>query len=123
MTPFASVALFRRNGSVVFKAPRKESSAEKTQARKSASRFWSGSIVEPDKLTKLVVLAVGGGLVLIGERQPGRAWMEYRMTPAEAAKQPHLAACLSELGVDADQAPPPLPDTLEINGAIYRREI
>ncbi|HEY5797689.1 MAG TPA: hypothetical protein VIU82_22015 [Bosea sp. (in: a-proteobacteria)] len=123
MPPFASIALFRRNGSVVFKPARKESSAEKTQARKSASRYWNGNIVEPDVLVKLVVVQATGRAVTISERQGGRDWLEYTIDTAEAAKQPHVAACLAELGVDAASAPAAMPDVLEINGAIYRREI
>lgn len=122
MTPFASVALFRRNGSVVFKAPRKEASDTATQARKSASRFWSGNIQEPDKLTKIVLVQWIGKAAHVSERQ-GQHWIEYRIDHAEALKQPHLAACLSELGIDPDNAPPTMPDTLEINGVIYKREI
>lgn len=123
MTPFASVALFRRNGSVVFKSPRKESSAEKTQARKSASRFWNGNIVEPDRLVKVVLVQSTGRGVTVSERQDGRDWLEHTIAPADAAKQPHVAACLAELGVDAASVPAALPDVIEINGVIYRREI
>ncbi|WP_454618347.1 hypothetical protein [Bradyrhizobium cenepequi] len=127
MTLFASVALFRRDGAIVFKAPRKEPSQDKTQARKSASRFWRGNIAEPDVLTKIIVVQQAGRLIQIAERAVSggqdRPWVEYRLDHAEAIKAPHVAACLAELGVDPASAPPPMPDTLEINGVIYRREI
>ena len=127
MTPFASVALFRRDGSTVFKAPRKEPNADKTQARKSASRYWRGNIAEPDGLTRIILVQVTGQLIYVAERAAvgglDRPWVEYHLDHAAAAKTPHIAACLAELGVDASAAPPPLPDTLEINGVIYRREI
>lgn len=123
MSRFASVALFKRGGNTVFKPARKEASPEKTQARKSASRFWNGNIVEPDKLTRLFVVEMRGQMVDVSERGHARSWIEYSLTTAEAAKQAHLAACLGELGVDPAAAPPPMPDVLEINGVIYRREI
>lgn len=127
MTPFASVALFRRGGGIVFKAPRKEPSPEKTQARKSASRYWRGNIVEPDVLTKIILVQHDGRTVHIAERATNngldRPWVEHRLDADTALKTPHLAACLSELGVDPASVPPPMPDVLEINGVIYRREI
>lgn len=127
MTLFASVALFRRGDGIVFKPPRKEPSPNKTQARKSASRFWTGNITEPDRLNKIVLVQPIGQTIYVCERainaRRDRPWLEFRIDAAEAFKQPHLAACLHELGVDAAQAPPSLPETLEINGMIYRREI
>lgn len=127
MTLFASVALFRRKDGIVFKAPRKEPSAEKTQARKSAARFWSGNIIEPDVLTKIILVSTFGQLIHVAERAANsgrdRPWVEFNLQHAEALKQPHLAACLAELGVDPGAASVPLPETLEINGVIYRREI
>ncbi|MGJ5032290.1 hypothetical protein ACQR1I_36010 [Bradyrhizobium sp. HKCCYLS2038] len=127
MTPFASVALFRRDGATVFKAPRKEPSGHKTQARKSASRFWRGNIGGADVLTKIVLVQQSGSAIQIAERATvngqDRPWVEYRLDHAEALKAPHLAACLAELGVDPSAAPPAMPDVLEINGVIYRREI
>jgi len=127
MTPFASVALFRRNGGTVFKAPRKEPSSHKTQARKSASRFWRGNIVEPDVLTKIVLVQHDGRTVHVAERATvagqDRPWVEYRLDADTALKTQHIAACMSELGIDPADVPPPMPDVLEINGVIYRREI
>lgn len=123
MTLFASAALFRRDGRMTFKAPRKEATPIVTQARKSASRFWRSAIQEPDKLAKIVVVSCHDRTVHIAEHSGGRRWVEYALPVAEAAQQPHLAACLIELGVDVTKAPPALPDTLEINGVIYRREI
>lgn len=127
MTPFASVALFRRNGGIVFKAPRKEPSDHKTQARKSASRFWRGNIVEPDVLTKIILVQHDGRTVHVAERATvagqDRPWVEYRLDADDALKSQHIAACMSELGIDPAEVPPPMPDVLEINGIIYRREI
>ncbi len=123
MTLYASVALFRREGRMTFKAPRKEASGIVTQARKSASRFWNAAIQEPDKLMKTAVVHCTGNTAHIAENSGTRRWVEYKLSLAEAATQPHLAACLVELGVDAKKAPPPMPDVLEINGVVYRREI
>ncbi len=127
MTLFASVALFKRKGGIVFKAARKEPNPNKTQARKSASRYWTGNIVEPDVLTKIILVQCAGPLIAVSERATNggrdRPWVEYQMQHADALKQSHIAACLAELGVDAAAAPSPLPETLEINGVIYRREI
>lgn len=127
MTLFASIALFRRGGEIVFKPPRKEPSDTRTQARKSAARFWNGNITEPDVLSKVILVEAGGPLIRISERAVtggrDRPWVDFHLHPGEAAKQSHIAACLAELGVDPESGPPPLPETLEINGVIYRREI
>lgn len=123
MTMFVSVAVFRRDGRPTFKAPRKEASGIVTQARKSASRFWNNAIQEPDRLNKIVVVSCSGQIINVAESNGSRRWVEYAMTVSEATKHPHIAACLTELGVDPSKAPPALPDTLEINGIIYRREI
>lgn len=120
---FVSVALFRRDGRMTFKAPRKEASQIATQARKSASRFWRAAIQEPDKLAKIVVVHCAGNITSVAENVGGRRWVEYQLTNADAAEQLHLAVCQTELGVDASKAPPPMPDVLEINGIVYRREI
>jgi len=127
MPVFASVALIRRNGATVYKPPRKERSATETQARKSAARFWCGHIADPDVLLKVVLVSAAGPLIQIAERAAAggrdQPWVSYQLHASEAVKQPQVAACLSELGIDPDAAPPLLPDTLEINGVIYRREI
>lgn len=129
MSLFVSVALFRRNGQPTFRPPRKEASDTSTHARKTAARFWGGAIQEPDKLTKVFVVRADSIRVTVAERSftassnRWNPWVEYALTPAEAADQPHIAACLAELGIDPTKAPPPLPDVIEINGAIYRREI
>lgn len=124
MTPIASVALFQRNGQITFKRARKESSIEVTQARKTAARYWRGNVTAPDRLLSIFTLYVQNGVAHVSERRVGGryAWIEY---PAQVATitQPHLLACIAELGVDPQKAPPPMPDTLEINGLIYRREI
>lgn len=124
---FASVALFKRNNGVAFKSPRKETGETVTQARKTAARFWNGNITTPDVLTKIIVVHTIGPLTVISERPANgrrdQAWVEYRRYHRDAAKLPHVAACLAELGVDIDEEPPAMPETLEINGVIYRREI
>lgn len=123
MTPFASVALIRRDGEIVFRRPRKERPEIATQARKAAARFWTRSSRE-DALVKLVVLRERAGIIEIAERRAGeRDWTEYTASPADAAREPHLAACLGEIGISADHAPPPVPDVLIINGFTYRRDI
>lgn len=123
MTLFASVALFQRGGKTVFKPARKEATPLMTQARKSAARFWNGNIAAPDKLTAIFVVQCSGQIVSVSERGLARSWIEYSLTVAEAVKQAHLAACLGELGIDPAAASPPMPETLEINGVIYKREI
>lgn len=127
MTPFASVALIRRNGNIVFKPPRKEQPTEATQARKAAMRFWRGGLANGDALVKVIVVREFGGRLHIGERANGgsaeKPWIEYERDIPGAMGEPHLAACVSELGIDPASAPPPMPDVLEINGVVYRREI
>lgn len=129
MTAFASVALFRREGQMTYRMPRKEAPDNETQARKASARYWNGVIRAPDKLVKTVLVRVRPGaadIVDIAERdmtRPRTPWVNFSLYTAEAMKQPHLAACLAELGVDVGALPPPLPDTLEINGAIYVRQI
>lgn len=127
MSLFASVALIKRKDGIVFKAPRKEPSNTMTQARKSAARFWNGNIAAPDVLQKIVVVNTTGPHTIISERATNggrdQPWVEYRRHHRDAAKLSHVAACLNELGIDLDAAPPPMPETLEINGVIYRREI
>lgn len=128
MTPFASTALFKRNGQSTFFPPRKEISAPATQARKSASRHWNNRMGENDRLSKIILVQCTGQLIYVAERSytangPARNWVEYHISHADALAQGHLAACLKELGVDPSRAPAPMPDTLEINGVIYRREI
>ena len=129
MTLFVSVPLFKRAGQMTFRPPRKEVSDSSTHARKTAARFWAAAIREPDKLAKVFVVSANSLKITIAERSftatgnRWNPWVEYTMTPAEAAAQPHLAVCLAELCIDPAKAPPPLPDVVEINGAIYRREI
>lgn len=126
MQQFASVALFRRNGQMTFRAPMRQNHDNVTQARKAASRVWNGAIRAPDKLVKIVVVHREGLLVNVSEKAisaPSGQWIQDFLPPAKAAEQPHLAACLKELGINPAEMPPPMPDVLEINGAIYRREI
>ena len=130
MTQFASVALFRRNGQVTFRAPMKQIQENVTQARKAAARVWNGAIRAPDKLLKVIVMDAydDGRRVTIHEKaftSPSGRWVMTGMLATDAASQPHLAACLKELGIDPTDVriEPVMPDTLEINGVIYRREI
>ena len=124
MTPFASVALFRRNGEIVFKPPRKERPADLTQARKAAARYWTGNTASGDTLTKVILARESAGKLEISEREPRqRAWTSHVVEIAAAIREPHLAAAVDELGIDASAAPPPVPDVLVINGYTYRRDI
>lgn len=126
MTPFASVAMFKRAGKTMFLPPRKELVADATQARKAASRYWNNRITGDDVLTRVVLVRASGPLIEISERAytaagPSRNWLTYTADAADAVG--HIRACLAELGVDPERAPPPMPETLEINGILYRREI
>lgn len=123
MTPYASVALFRRDGALSFRPPRKERSGDMTQARKSAMRYWSGVTTNGDKLTKIALVREISGRVEISERTTAGSWVRTDMEIAQAAKNAHLKACLAELGIDPQSAPPSVPDVLTINGFVYRREI
>lgn len=127
MTPFVSIVLFRRDGRVVFKPPRKERPDTATQARKAASRFWSGNLRDTDQLVKIIVLREIAGTIHVSERgtqrDNDRPWVEFEVDIATAAKEPHLAACLDELGLDQDTPPTTVPDVLVINGHTYRRDI
>lgn len=127
MTPFASVALFKRGGKINFKPPRKERSDTVTQARKSAIRYWRGNIAGDDVLTRVLVVREIAGSLEISERGPlagaDRPWTTYTVDTARAAKEPHLAACMKEIGIDPDDVPVAVPDVLVINGNVYRREL
>lgn len=123
MPLISSVALFQRNGQITFKRARKEASDEITHARKSASRFWRGNIAAPDRLLSVFTVHVSSGTAHIAERRmTGRAWITYAARVSEVT-QPHILACINELGVDASKQPVGLPETLEINGIVYRREL
>lgn len=123
MTPFASVALFRRDGKTVFKPPRKERPNDITQARKAAMRYWSGA-ANGDTLLRVFVVREYGGMLEISESEgAGKPWLMRADAPSTAAREPHLAAAMAELGVDPTDAMPPVPDALVINGFTYRREI
>ena len=125
MTPFASVALFKRNGSVVFKPPRKETPPDTTQARKAAIRFWRGRATNGDKLVKVFVVRELGGRLEVSERDDATRgnWRRFVMDFAAASREAHLEAAMSEVGMNADSAPPTVPDVLVINGFTYRRDI
>jgi len=126
MTPFASVAIFKRGGKSAFKPPRKERSDTVTQARKSAIRYWRGNISGDDALTRVLVVREFAGKLEVSERGPvtsDRPWTTYTVDLARAAKDGPLAACMREIGIGAEDAEAVLPDVLVINGATYRREI
>lgn len=127
MTPFASVALFKRAGKTNFKPPRKERPTAVTQARKSAIRYWRGNIAGDDVLSRVLVVREFAGSLEISERGPStgadRPWTTYTVDMAKAAKEPHLAACMREIGISGDDVPVAVPDVLVINGFVYRREI
>lgn len=127
MTPFASVALYRRGSEIVFKQPRKERPDEITQSRKAASRHWQQAATKTDKLVKVILVREIAGKLEISERMVNdkrdNPWIEFRADLADAAREPHLAACMRELGIDPNTVPPPLPDVIVINGVTYRRDI
>jgi hypothetical protein len=124
MTPFASVALFKRSGEIVFKPPRKERPADLTQARKAAMRFWSGNLSSGDVLVKVILLREFAGRLEISEGTgEGKPWICYAETPANAARVIHLSAAMAELGIDPNAEPATVPDVLVINGLTYRRDI
>jgi len=128
MTTFASVALFSRDGRMTFRPPRKEASDTVTQARKSAARHWNNAIKLPDKIGKVILVSHRRGTSIIDlserdMRKPRSAWIDYSLEIVDAIRQANIQACMIELGITPDTAPPPLPDILTINGAIYRREI
>ena len=127
MTPYASLALIRRNGAIVFRPPRKERPDDITQARKAAFRYWRSSLTGDDVLVKVIVMREFAGNLEISERGASddirSPWTQYETNPQAEAKEPHLAACMAELGIDPSATPASVPDVLEINGFIYRREI
>lgn len=124
MTPFTSLAIVRRDGEITFRRPRKERPDTATHARKSAARYWNRTHPKGYDLIKLVVLRERAGVIEIAERRTGEiAWTEYTASVQEAIREPHLAACLGEIGIGADFAPPGVPDVLVINGQKYRRDI
>lgn len=127
MTPFVSVILFKRDGKTRFKLPRKEQSTNATHARKAAMRYWNGTLAEGERFLKLVVVREEEGQLQVAERARNagsdKPWITFPQHITSAAQEPHLAACLEELGIDQDYTPPMTPDVLVINGSTYRREI
>ncbi len=127
MTPFASIALIRRDGAIVFKPPRKENPTTATQARKTANRYWRASVTGDDKLMKVIVVREIGGKLEISERAHNsgidKPWLQYEAEIAASSGESHIAACLAELGIDVASAPRAMPDVIEINGRTYRRDI
>lgn len=124
MTPYASIALYRRNGAIVFKPSRKEQPTSATQARKAAMRHWTSNTTTGDTLVKVIAVREFNGKLEVSERTPAeRAWKQFTLDIADASKEPHLAACMAELGIDPTSAAVPVPDVLIINGETYRRDI
>lgn len=123
MTAFATTTLFRRNGQMTFRQPVKQVQENITQARKSAARLWNGAIKAPDRLSRIVVVHGDAQRIGISERTTAGRWTETFIPASVAAEQPHLAACLKELGIDLGAVPPPLPEVIELNGVVYRRDI
>lgn len=123
MTAFTTTALFRRNGQMTFRQPVKQVQENLTQARKASARLWNGAIKAPDKLVRIVVVHGDAQRIGISERTTAGRWTETFIPATVAAEQPHLLACLKELGIDPGTVPPPLPDVIEINGVIYRRDL
>lgn len=124
MTPFASVALFKRNGNVVFRPPRREHQDNITQARKAASRYWAGRAKDGEALHRVMLVREIGGKLDVSDRlADGRDWRSYELEPSIASREPHLLAVMAELGINPGEAPPLMPDVLTINGYTYRRDI
>lgn len=123
MTAFATVALFRRNGQMTFRQPVKQVQENITQARKASARLWNAAIKAPDRLSRIIVVHGDAQRVGLSERTTAGRWTETFIPATVAAEQPHLLACLKELGIDPGAVPPPLPDVIEINGVVYRRDI
>lgn len=120
---FVSVALFRRGGETVYRAPHREVGRDLTQARKAASRYWNGRIKEPDRLDTLFVVEVQAGCAVVSERAAqAKEWMRWRAPIAHVRRHAHIVACLVKLNIDPDRAGEPPPETLTINGYTYRRD-
>jgi hypothetical protein len=124
---YASVALFRRNGATVFKPPRKERQTELTQARKAAQRHWNASLAAGDVLEKVILVREYDGRLEISERARNagkeKPWVKFFLSTQVTENEPHITACIKELGIKSYSGFPSIPDTLIINGITYRREL
>jgi hypothetical protein len=122
-TPYASVAMFRRDGVSCFLPPRKERPPQLTQARKAACRHWAGK--HGDAIMKIVLVREYGGRLEVSERGNGGAkenpWNSYTRDLFAQDTEPHLKACLAELGINAYNSAPGFPDVITLNGIKYRR--
>lgn len=122
---FASTALIPDDGRLVAAEPRAEIGPSETQARKAASRFWNG----PAGVGAVSILVVErrDASIILHERPAGRRdrrpWRTTPMTIAAARAHPRIRSCLAMLGAPPDQAAAAMPETLEINGIVYRRDI
>ncbi|MBX5020403.1 hypothetical protein [Rhizobium lentis] len=124
---YASVALIRRNGAIVFKPPRKEAPTDGTQARKAAQRYWNGSLAKGDILEKVVLVREFNGQLEISERpRNGRKenpWVSFCRDIETTENEAHISACIAELGIKSYSRLITPPDVLIINGITYRREL
>ncbi|OHV24922.1 hypothetical protein EOS93_25310 [Rhizobium sp. RMa-01] len=124
---YASVALIRRNGAIVFKPPRKERPTDGTQARKAAQRFWAGSLAAGDVLEKVILVREYNGRLEISERpRNGRKenpWVRFCRDVENEDSEPHISACIKELGIKSHSSLITPPDILIINGVTYRRDL
>jgi len=124
---YASVALIRRNGAIVFRPPRKERPTDITQARKAAQRHWNASLANGDVLEKVVLVREFDGRLEISERARNagkeKPWVKFFLSTQVTENEPHIAACIKELGLNSYSGFPAIPDTLIINGITYRREL
>lgn len=122
-TPYASVAMFRREGELLFLPARKEQPPELTQARKAACRHWSKK--HGDRVVKIVLLREYNGQLEVSERGTGspkeNPWKSYTRDLFAQDTEPLLKACLAELGINAYNSIPQLPDTITLNGIVYKR--
>ena len=124
---YASVALIRRNGGIVFRPPRKEAPTDGTQARKAAQRHWNRTLASGDILEKVVLVREHNGRLEISERprngRKEKPWVSFCRDIETTQDEGHIAACVKELGIKPRADMGAMPDTLEINGIIYRREL
>lgn len=122
-TPYASVALVRRDCALAFLPPRKEQPPELTQARKAACRHWAGRC--RGDLVKIILIREYDGKLEVSERgnKPPKEnpWKSYTRDLFAQDTEPHLKACLAELGINAYNSIPQLPDTITLNGIVYKR--
>ncbi|MGZ2448311.1 hypothetical protein ACVIRO_001065 [Rhizobium ruizarguesonis] len=110
-----------------FVRPGKKAPTEGTQARKAAQRHWNGSLATGDILEKVVLVREFNGRLEIAERpRNGRKenpWVSFCRDIDATENEPHIQACIKELGIKSYSDLITPPDILVINGITYRREL